>query len=376
MYRLQAMAVRHGWAAVNESIATFPPITLDDITGSRLLVELGDARHAEAARGVVLDAATLAARTPCETLNAPGRYVRTVPTTTMFEPTAPPVHHRLYPAGPGLGYYTDLITELVWVPFTCRAPRIDRTACFRGRRVNVRGDSQARTLFNYIALSVCSITDTAEKGLAAYDNKCHDAAPGRCAGTHLCYTNDGGGGGAVDVSEWDLIVANFGQHYSASPRVPVSRYERDHVPYCFNASLLAGITERQQAHPEFRYVWVDTQPLSIRNDGFVHAFGDWRTHPRATLYNRAVARVLEPHRRPRAAPARRGTPGSLTASPPLIDIVEVEDVLRLHIDAAADNAHPARVWPALDAMVERVLAAFCSTADDLPGTPTELTAPV
>ena len=105
-YRLTVTALRADWAALDESQGGFPRLTLDNVAGDALLLTIGDAAAAEAARvdALALQTGADSPLRPCALrdysdttgggIGAPapsplppiGRWLRTTPSTGMFDP--------------------------------------------------------------------------------------------------------------------------------------------------------------------------------------------------------------------------------------------------------------------------------------------------
>jgi hypothetical protein len=353
VFRLVAVALRADWASLSEHVAGFPPLTLDNIAGDKLLVTLGDAAATEPTRAAVLRAsvacalnATAVPNLGCGGGSLHGRWVRTAPTTNLFEPAAPwwamPI--RAYPNGIGIRYFSELHAQLLWVPHGCCAQPLADLAgeaarqCLSHSSFRLRGDSQLRMVYNHLMNAACGISGASRLtgSLCAATSPSHGACPGLLS----CYEADLIG----DNASWtppalpDRLFINFGQHpASGRYRVPLGAYERSLAAY-FGTLPQKGARGAAAA-------WVDTFPLCTRNDMYVHSFGDWRTGHRIELYNRAASRAIAPHVRS----------GRLLH-------VRAFDMVDALTDLCPDNAHLVGIDSVLDPLSMTLLDTLCETA--------------
>lgn len=374
LFRLLVVAIRSDWRALNESIASFPPVNFDRISGSRLLLTLGGGNATlSSALSASLHADVLA-RTACKQVcssrdsTIPGRWVRRDPAVGMFDaPTPPFPSGRAFPSAKGEGFYTDLRDALVWMPLGCRAttalidPHNVQMCMRRLGAVEFVGDSQTRVLFDHFvnrALPVHSVYTTPKDYDVRHclwfnlsESPLGDATSIIPPGAYrVCFDWDALGKKSTQdllaANETRAFVVNFGQHFYAESRRPVHVYA-GRVRERFSApEVVSLLALRASAVPSFRLVWVETTPFSVRNDDGVVEYGDWRTTHRHTLYNFAAEREL--------APLLRRSDG-----PPLLRTVTADDVLTPLVDTYLDAAHPSGLTAALDVVLARVIHAIC-----------------
>ena len=347
------MATRTDWRALNESIASYPPLTRDDLLGERALVALGGADEAasEAARAAARAPAGLPRCDADGTLR--GRWVRGSSVAGMFAQPAPWFWSRWWidrdpPNGLGARYWTDLSSDLFWTPYACAAPRLDVAAArafLAGKRMNWRGDSQLRLVYNHLMRVVCGSTEAASKEQKLTDDVVADAPD--CPGLTASFTHDMMGEQPYSLEPTaapaSLLVVNFGQHHaSGRARAPLLAYEAALETY-WAAAAAETAAKAPRAGPDgaaFRALWVDTFPQCVRNDDFVWGYGDWRTPHRIHLYNEAARRAVGPH---------VGAGGALDA------YVGLYAALRQVCDVCPDGAHFVDVAPVLDFVVAVLL---------------------
>ena len=300
-YRLNALVLRGDYAALDEVTYenSSPPLNLDSISGDKLLLQLGSAAPAaqEAMRTAILDASASALRLPaCSSLGSAGegRYVRTVATTlsNTFSPIAPPFIAPYWPEGSRpFAYFVRLNEDYVYLPYACRRPSFNapRTAerCIQGHTIDLRGDSQTRTLFNHAMKRICGVEEAAMKGI--FDDQCVDeGTPGNffCGkdGGRVCMTWDSMGESTPD-DKFDVVATNFGQWPASHFRIPVANYQS--LVKDFWKRLDGGDPPRSVQ----RMLWMETQPLCWTNAR--DSKGDWRTHHRIMLYEEAARQVLD-----------------------------------------------------------------------------------
>ena len=303
-YRLYALALRADYAALDELTYAkmYPPFTLDAITGDKLLLHLGAVTPEEqaSARASALDAGAGSPRAhlpPCSghASLGEGRYVRRVPTSLndTFAPAHPPYPTPEWPNGTILSYFVQLREEFEFVPYACRRPvAIDPQSvarrCFSSRRVDIRGDSHTRALFNHAMLRVCGIHNTALKGVQT--SSCVDNSSGSpwCQDAFICLTPDPMGLGLDQaLQDFDVVAVNFGQHLASQHRTPSFKYRESVARYFSNIS---GSILSQSGG--VKLLWMENVPLCTSNSEWRHSWGDWRTHHRLMLYNEAAREAL------------------------------------------------------------------------------------
>ena len=390
-YRVLVIAVRSDWRSIDESLPGFPPVTLDRVSGRRLLISLGGTGTSDAAasasgatvalQAAVLDSTARAAALPqCPvSLTYFGRWVRTADAAIMFaksDPPIPPFERRAFPDGPGEGFYTDRVKEISWLPMVCRSPGItegaalleDARVCLRRLRVLLFiGDSQTRAIFNaFVKIFTVPNAKKVEakgstnvvcanqggKGMrrASLSGLLDSVPPGDFL---VCFFWDPfasmSTAALVELGGVGAAVVNFGQHFAASSRRTVQVYALK-VRERFGATdSLAAISSRASASPHFRVAWLETMPFPIRNDKYVHQLGDWRTTHRLALYNAAAKRELTP-----LAALRTGILSPFRYVPTM-------DVLAPLADNYDDNAHPDVHREALRIIAARILGALCGS---------------
>jgi hypothetical protein len=123
-YRLLAQLTRSDWRSANESVAGYPPLTRDDLLGTRALMEIGGGgvtnTITEVAREAVLTGNNALGGTPvlpvCTDPLPAGRYVRTMTTLDMFALPQPWFRTHWWidrdePNGLGIRYYTEMTKD-------------------------------------------------------------------------------------------------------------------------------------------------------------------------------------------------------------------------------------------------------------------------
>ena len=130
VYRLNVLALRADWDALDETTPEFPQMTQDNVGGERLFLSIGNASLAEVGRRAVLDAhdASLPGALPACSSGVGGvdpavhgAWVRSVSTINMFASRriTPPMDKRFRPRHYMLQYNTHYPSELTWAPYTC-----------------------------------------------------------------------------------------------------------------------------------------------------------------------------------------------------------------------------------------------------------------
>lgn len=388
-YRVLAMATRTDWRSLNESIPGYPPLTRDDMLGERVLVEIGGGQGqgdsgvesaSEAARAAIRMAATgvppnstsssgtlpplpLPLCTPQNLLV--GRFVRSVSVVGMFDPPAPHFWSKWWvdrdpPNGLGARYWTDLSKDLYWTPYACREAPLNLAAArafLVGQRMNFRGDSHLRLVYNHMMRVVCGSEQAASKDQRLTEDLPRSDAP-LCPGLVWAgFTHDDMGGQVYTLEPQadppNLLVINFGQHHASGRyRTPLLAYEAALESYWKQAEEeTARVNPRAKAAAApplssppapLRVIWVETFPQCVRNDAFVWGFGDWRTPARISLYNDAGMRMI-------VGGGHVGEGRALDA------YVGVHDMLTQLCDVCPDSAHFIDVFPVLDFLASLML---------------------
>jgi hypothetical protein len=243
--------------------------------------------------------------------------------------------------------------------------------------MSFRGDSQLRTLFNYLMSVYVGVDDAATKGVEGPscvdslrpDSPHADAAsfPRILPRFFSCFSSDPLGeepsdftsGGNLVEPPPSVLVLNFGQHHAALRRATVSDYSSAfaaHTGPAFRAAAAARaeLPAREPAEEFSGVVWLETPSLPPRDDEGVRGHGDWRTPSRIRLYNAAVALALAPS----GELARARLPGGR----PLVAAVAVADVVDGVIEGAHDAAHlnaDGSGGAALDVLCARLVEALC-----------------
>ena len=321
-YRLIVEGLRSDWAAIAES-GGFPLLIRDNISGNKLLIALGGSEAessaaSDAARAAVVSEYRCVGGHNCDSApeqlpicddpNSPGRWVRMVSVEGLFEPLEPwwlqPIM-REYPTagnfsdsrGLGIRFFTRLNSELVWRPYICRmeplTPNITASCIMDG--LTTRGDSHSRVFFNSIMRYACGFEEVAAKQhwgslCASAENIANSSTCAALRGA--CYAWDPR---AEEVPVWSSysseqhllghIMINFGQHWPNEKHGTLDTYEA-HI-----RSYFSGL-DSAQPPPQF-FLWMETPPLPIITNQYIHDIADWRTEPRLRLYNAAADRALK-----------------------------------------------------------------------------------
>jgi hypothetical protein len=342
LYRLHALVLRADYAALDEIkyAERFPPVTLDNVVGEKLLLQLGSTLPSEqkAARMTIIEPHMNNHALPlCNSTTFLGRYVRSVPTTNdTFSPDLPPF---LMPQVLGvrpMSFFVQLQEEFTYVPYTCRRSPFNaaRTAgrCFASKSVNFRGDSQMRIFFNHFMQRVCGLHNAASK-TAWYVSTCLYNSS-FCQDSSMCLTSDPMAEKQVNITDFEVLAINFGQHPASQFRVPASKYRTMVLNYFKTLKAAVESSKRPTL-----LLWLETQTLCSSNTEYLHSFGDWRTPHRVLLYNKVANSVLLDFSWEQKVNIVRLTNAQLPMSQLCHDSGHLIGV---------DNALDAMLWPALD----------------------------
>ena len=314
-YRLFILAVRAGWAALDDSLGAFARPVFERPLGDGVTLALGDARAGAAAHAAVLAGAH---RPACDAVPA-GRWVqRTVEAglTVLARPLALPVSvppDAQVLTNEVVRYHTDIADGLFFLPFACRLPDATDAArtCLSNRSMNFRGDSQMRGLFNQFMWRLVNVPLIAHKGandvatcVKTADLRARGGYGAMLDGFFACVSCDEFlaqnplfSANAQEPSPWAVLI-NSGQHWASG-----NRRARGDLPGFLNAleryfdsAYLANADKRGANGPgDFQgLLWLETFPHPIRNDLGVKVNNDGRTLHRLELLNRAAARALKP----------------------------------------------------------------------------------
>jgi hypothetical protein len=249
---------------------------------------------------------------------------------------------------------------LAWFPYAChwkQQTSIEASQCLSGKRILVHGDSQTRTLYNYMATTFCGIENAAVKGFL--DTKCvngSDKPPSAgpaasvsslsCPGLQSCFRPEVyGAWNLSEITKVDVFLVNFGQHL-ATGGLPVSGYTKKVTEFARHLLDEYGSVSRKPG--QHTAVWMETQPFPIStNNGIIIGHRCKRTSQRTRLYNAAAAHAIRP---------LASVPPGFTST---IKYLETFDMLSAILDASTDNAHLVGFTPALNALAQMVLAAVC-----------------
>jgi hypothetical protein len=206
--------------------------------------------------------------------------------------------------------------------------------------MNWRGDSQLRTVYNHFMRVFCGNPEAASKAQTLTEDLVISAVPD-CPGLSASFTADRTGDqpvalGPVEALPNHLTVVNFGQHYAAgSRRATLKDYSAGLQRYW------SGVEDsvNKYGKGDIRILWIDTFPMCVRNDDFVHGYADWRTPHRIHLYNAASARIVSEFLGKR-----------------VIDVdLKAHAMLRQVVDICPDGAHFIDVFHVLDYVTRAIL---------------------
>lgn len=332
-------------------LSHFPPYTLDNLLGDKLVVRLGGSRSTasndEDARALALREASQCtepgALPLCRVGAAAGRWVRRTSTARDFDASSPPwmvEERRFYNGGYGLGirYFTDLGQSVEWVPYACcpRALVKERVwACMANASstIQLRGDSQMRVLFNSFVAEAC---DSPDRSVAHGINGQACTSPSaRCGKWQTCYRFDPIGK-AFDFNAAAMsTVVNFGQWSASGGR------QSTLALWSLEVRRWAALALRSRT-PQRRVFWMDIVPYPQGNFDWFYTYRDWRTSHRVALFHAQSMRVLAPL-------VQRGE---------LDGIISRFDVTDPLVDMAKDGAHVENTRVLAEAN-RRVIVALC-----------------
>lgn len=238
-----------------------------------------------------------------------------------------------------MSFFVNLQEEFDFLPYACRRfPfNAERTArrCLTSKSVNFRGDSQMRVFFNHLMERVCGLINAASK-TAWYVSTCLYNSS-FCHESKMCLTSDPMAETQENITDFDILTINFGQHPSSQFRVPAAKY-RDMVRNYFETLKASmDVTRRPTV-----LLWLETQTLCSSNREYLHSFGDWRTTHRTFLYNQVANMAL-----------------SELFSSTKISVVDLSNPQLPMSQLCHDSGHLIGVVNALDAMLWPVLDAMC-----------------
>lgn len=183
--------------------------------------------------------------------------------------------------------------QFEWLPYECQEREVrgrEAGGCLGGKRILFSGDSHMRVHFNAVLKEACNITSAAQKGF--HTSQCHLLpAESPCPHATLCLDHNmlGWMDASLNVGQWDVIVANVGQHAAAgAEHWPVGEYGR-HVSAFLSALKLQ--MKAQTVSPT-RLIWFATPAMVVVRDEVVRGSLDWRTNPRLALYDLQARAVL------------------------------------------------------------------------------------
>lgn len=363
----------HHW-----ELSRFPPYTLDNILGDKLLMHLGVLRSdgassadaVEAARLEVLsDASACNSLPPCDEVAPPGRWVRKTPTAGDFDADAPtwidPGRRFTAPgSGLGIGYFSRIPESLAWTPYACCARPLHAgrvAACLSNTSTVLRGDSQVRDAFNTFLETACG---NRERIITHGDDLCTHTEE-RCPGWRACYRWDAFGEAlpanhsepmclqpgyapnsghyhdpACSTPAWvvppgpEVAIVNFGQWSSSGGS------QNSLALWALEVKRYAGMAARARSP---RVFWLELAPFPQGNWPFFYKYRDWRTTHRMQLYQATAARAFE----------RLAAQGRIGGVIPRYDVFDpVADA------TASDGAHASHPG-ALRELAERMVVAIC-----------------
>ena len=345
-YRVSVTVQRSDWdGAAEVSKEKWPPLTLDQLLGSFVFIQLGSG-DTDAALTTLRDAhAALPACTGSAVFH--GRYVRTSPVGNLLNGSRLPSFQRKPGFDDNIRYYTNLHTDVEWLPYSCsrHVPAEDAAvACFARRKVRMVGDSHTRVLFNYMARRMCGLPSAAVKG---FDRKCLSeltGLPPQCRGLDLCYVFDPAGSMvgkvAAELGQRDILTLNFGQHF-------LNRHSSMPQAQQYAARVAENLASWRQAPASAtaKLFWMDVPAFPTRIDNWVvNDYKDARTLTRLRMFN-AVARA-----RVAAAVAEGAVAGIL---------LTFDELLVPMMDASKDSAHLVDFDPALGPQYETLTQLVC-----------------
>lgn len=137
------------------------------------------------------------------------------------------------------------------------------------------GDSHVRTAFLDVIKLVGVVgqsNDPATVGHKWTESWCAES-DGRKS--QWCFRYNNMGTCEPDLNAWDAVLWNFGQHHASG------RYHATFNTYAAAVAHAIFCIKRQNA----TVAWMDSPPLPLRNDPWVHAYKDWRSFHRLAAFN-------------------------------------------------------------------------------------------
>jgi len=190
------------------------------------------------------------------------------------------------------GYMESAVdyTKYDWRPLNCRARHFSQEAagaCVRKRRLLLRGDSHMRKLFEAVMKFACN----ASRDVKGWQSVCSSDVVGSSCGSspQVCFEADPLGERTEGLSDYDLVVANFGQHpASGKKQMTLAQYKVAVDTYA------QKVMEEVQGLPSGspRFAWHETNAMPFRNDHMASDRRDWRTTQRLALYNKHSTKVF------------------------------------------------------------------------------------
>jgi hypothetical protein len=345
-YRLSATVIRSDWNGFwSGSDVSFPPQTLDVLTIDKQLLAFGNAsRTLDSFTFVTSEHHNLA---PCLTSSdRSGRWIQVPLQVGMFERT--PAVYRRMEKGFDQSFFTEL-AGLEWFPYSCHWKKFssaEASKCLSGKNILVHGDSQTRTLYNHVAISVCGVDHAAVKGFL--DVKCYNKSTSEsaspCPGIQSCFQPDVlGTSNITEAANSDVFWVNFGQH-PLSYGVSLSSYKQHVSAYFQRIGHFLSTSDRASASSRPRVIWFETQPYPIATHSGAFLARCKRTQQRTQLANAVAAGAFAYHINPQLSKQ--------------VFFIETFEMLSAVIEASPDNAHLTGYFPAMDAMTNMLLAAM------------------
>lgn len=311
MVSVRARVFRTGFAALDEDDFKSPLVDVDDLLGRDTWLSVAGTGVSS---GKALEHLIMGVGKPAclrgRGGEAHGRWVSQIadrPDMFLSRPLVPcPIstngaRNPAYRAGgSGRSFLVDP-DMYAWVARDCTDEWKDppmAASCLKTKRVLFSGDSHMRVHYNSLLAFACDIPDAAQKSF--HTSQCH--APGfwsPCWGATVCLEHNmlGWVDSVLDLSKWDVVVANFGQHCAAgAEHWTLGEYSRYVEAYW---GAVAARLRSQDQDPAVspdrrtRFVWEATHAMVVARDDLIGGSLDWRTNPRLTLFEQHARRVVE-----------------------------------------------------------------------------------